>query len=62
MPLPEDGELDKDDLITFIQSNSLELVITFSEEVMVKTVSAKWPYMFESQMCHQITSWIFFFH
>lgn len=33
MPLPKEGKLDKDDLIMFIQDNSLELIITFNEEV-----------------------------
>ncbi|KAL7852858.1 hypothetical protein SRHO_G00186430 [Serrasalmus rhombeus] len=41
MPLPEDGKLDKDDLITFIQNNSLELVITFSEENADKIFGSK---------------------
>ncbi|CAL8331865.1 unnamed protein product [Merluccius merluccius] len=30
--LPEDGKLDRDELITFIKNNSLELVIPFSEQ------------------------------
>ncbi|XP_066515586.1 protein disulfide-isomerase A2 [Hoplias malabaricus] len=41
MPLPEDSKLDKDDLITFIKNNSLELVITFSEENADKIFASK---------------------
>uniref|UniRef100_A0A4W4FK58 Protein disulfide-isomerase n=1 Tax=Electrophorus electricus TaxID=8005 RepID=A0A4W4FK58_ELEEL len=40
MPLSE-GKLDKDELITFIQANSVELVITFSEENAEKIFSSK---------------------
>lgn len=32
MPLSED-KLDRDELVSFIQTNSLELVIEFNEEV-----------------------------
>ncbi|XP_062866608.1 protein disulfide-isomerase A2 [Trichomycterus rosablanca] len=39
--LPEDDKLDKDELITFIRANSLELVITFSEENADKIFSSE---------------------
>ncbi|XP_076839353.1 protein disulfide-isomerase A2 [Brachyhypopomus gauderio] len=41
MPLSEKGKLDKDQLVTFIQANSIELVITFNEENGDKIFSSK---------------------
>ncbi|TTP11310.1 Protein disulfide-isomerase [Bagarius yarrelli] len=37
LPLPEDGAPVRDDLVSFIQSNSLELVIEFNEEPYLKS-------------------------
>ncbi|KAM4603332.1 protein disulfide-isomerase A2 [Polymixia lowei] len=39
--LPEEGKLDKDELTSFIQENSLELVITFSEQNADKIFGSK---------------------
>lgn len=33
MPLSEEDKLDKDELVSFIKTNSLELIIEFNEEV-----------------------------
>lgn len=33
MPVSEEDRLDRDELVSFIHSNSLELVIEFNEEV-----------------------------
>ncbi|MCJ8747677.1 hypothetical protein PDJAM_G00156090 [Pangasius djambal] len=41
MPLSEEDKLDKDELLSFIQTNSLELVIEFSEENGEKIFSNK---------------------
>lgn len=40
MPLSEEDKLDKDELLSFIQSNSFELVIEFNEEVLHKPINS----------------------
>lgn len=37
MPLTEESKLDKGDVISFIHSNSMRLVIPFNEEVTLQT-------------------------
>ncbi len=44
MPLTEDSKLDKGDMISFIHTNSMKLVIPFNEEVKFTSVTNETSY------------------